>query len=443
MLSKRSSHVAPMPLYISKQLAVSGNRYCPHHNPNGAILMSICENKLCGDMILDRINETTHFDSNILNYTDPTGLPEFKIILSRFLERMIFKHCDVNPDNIVVSAGCTALIYQMSVCLFDPGDSVLIPTPWYAAFEMDFAAIGNVSVVRVQTEAPTFALTIEKMNKSYEEAVESGHPPKAFVLTNPSNPLGIVHTVDEILSVVSWCRQRHMHCIMDEVYALSILNDPSTNESIRIDTSGDTNFESLVESSLVSDGVFVSSSTALGNVLDEDVHILWGCSKDLAASGLRVGVLYTHNKALVKAMSSLIGFQVSNITQEIFARIFADDKFVHKYFRECRRRLAASRAVVVDTLSELEIEVVPGQCNLFIFANFRPLLGSDGTFAAERALFDQLVDDCGLCFTPGESCGCSAPGYFRICYAWEPYTTVCEAMRRLKVFHSSKKAAAV
>jgi 1-aminocyclopropane-1-carboxylate synthase len=433
MLSKRASHIPPLPHYIFKQLAISGNRYCQDTNPDGAILMSICENKLCGDIILDKINTITQFSSDIMNYTDPTGLPEFKAVLSRFLARNIFTNCDIQSQNVVVSAGCTALIYQMSICLFDPGDSVLIPTPWYAAFEMDFAAVGDVATVRVYTDPPVFALSIENMNKAYDEAVTSGHPPKAFLLTNPSNPLGTVCSAQEIMDVVSWCRERGLHCIMDEIYALSMPAD-STEQA----TSTSAQIPQAPTASVSQK--FVSAASVLGNDLRDDVHILWGFSKDMAASGLRVGALYTHNTALVRAMSALIGFQVSNITQEIGARLLDDDSFIDFYFSECRKRQAMSREMVVSTLLELGMIIVPGQCTLFLFANFQNLL-PEITFEAERVLFDQLVDDCKLCFTPGEACGCSTPGYFRICFAWESYSSVCEAMRRLKAFCTVKRTA--
>ena len=46
----------------------------------------------------------------------------------------------MHPDGIILGAGCNAVLENLCMCLAEPGDAVMIPTPYYAAFEFDLAA---------------------------------------------------------------------------------------------------------------------------------------------------------------------------------------------------------------------------------------------------------------------------------------------------------------
>ena len=70
----------------------------------------------------------------------------------------------------------------------------------------------------------------------------------------------------------------------------------------------------------------------LKNDLTEHVHVLWGISKDLGASGLRMGVLYSQNQALLKSAQGMNNFyQVSNQVQETVAGIKQGIVVIHQY----------------------------------------------------------------------------------------------------------------
>jgi len=64
-------------------------------NPNGVIMLAIAENKLCSSFILENIAQifesSKDLPRNILNYTDPTGIPTLKLILAEFLSKYICK----------------------------------------------------------------------------------------------------------------------------------------------------------------------------------------------------------------------------------------------------------------------------------------------------------------------------------------------------------------
>ena len=98
-----------------------------------------------------------------------------------------------------------------------------------------------------------------------------------LLLTNPNNPLGVIYSPSTISSCIGWARDQNrgntVHVLVDEIYALSEFGS----------------FGNKFEQQ------FVSAAKVLDNDLGDDVHILWGLSKDFGSSGFRCGFLYTQN----------------------------------------------------------------------------------------------------------------------------------------------------
>lgn len=246
--------------------------------------MCIAENKLSASLLMDKISSFHEIDEQSVCYADHSGLKEFKCSLAKFMSKRVFNGHNVDENHLIVASGCTALLYELSVLLFNPGDALLIPVPYYPMFVKDFKSIGQVHIEDVSSDiANDFTFSLADLDAAYIRAQSKGHPPKALLLTNPHNPLGSVLSGALVRAAVAWCRSKHMHCIVDEIYALSTFN-----------------------------GIFESIVPLLNGVLGNDVHVLWGLSKDLGASGLRVGVLYSHNQKLLSVMKSIAcAFQCS------------------------------------------------------------------------------------------------------------------------------------
>lgn len=302
--------------------------------------------------------------------------------------------------------------------LFEKDDGVLVPTPFYPAFDHDFFDLGDVHCVEVNPnregrlhpfDGESDFFDEDAWNLAYDTSMSNGCNIKAILLTNPSNPMGIIYSKDVILKTIAWARVKGLHIIVDEIYGLSVF--------------GEEKFTSVV--------------TYFNNDIADDIHILWSFSKDLAASGLRLGVLYTRNKKLLQAMSSANDtFMVSNLMQEMAVGLLSDKDWIDNYLKEMKLRLKTSYDTLQSSLEECGLTVIKAQAAIFAFVDFTSLL-KEQTFEEERRLWQELVD-VGLLFTPGEACHNKIPGYFRICYAWVPYSTLLEAIRRLKIFKQNR-----
>jgi hypothetical protein len=169
----------------------------------------------------------------------------------------------------------------------------------------------------------------------------------------------------------------------------------------------------------------------LDNKLGNDVHFLWGFSKDFGASGFRMAILYTQNARLLQALANLNIFSgVSNPMQLIAAEIMSDDEFIDAFLEDARSQLTWSYKLCISKLEEMVVPYVPAEAGLFVYVDFSALL-PEPTFEGE-AKFAALVQDVArVVMTPGQSQQDCKPGMFRLCYTWVTYDVLEIAMERL------------
>jgi len=122
----------------------------------------------------------------------------------------------------ICDRGCAGLLNGLFFSIAEAGDAVLIPSPYYAAFESDMKVIAQCVPHQVPMEHPGQGPTMHDLESSWGKAVEKGLKPKILLLTNPNNPLGTVYSKEIIASAVDWARGKGMHIIVDEIYGLSI-----------------------------------------------------------------------------------------------------------------------------------------------------------------------------------------------------------------------------
>lgn len=138
------------------------------------------------------------------------GSTEFRKKLARKQES--FMGIDIDPEkNIVVTCGSTEamMVSMMSVC--DPGDKVIVFSPFYENYGADAILVG-AEPIYVPLEPPNFKFNKETLKKAFEQK------PKALVLCNPSNPTGKVFTEEELSYIADLSKKYDTYIITDEVY---------------------------------------------------------------------------------------------------------------------------------------------------------------------------------------------------------------------------------
>lgn len=93
--------------------------------------------------------------------------------------------------------------------------------------------------------------------------------------------------------------------------------------------------------------------------------------------------------------------------------------------------------MVVSGLRKAGIPCLKSNAGLFCWIDMRLLLSSD-TFEAEEELWKKMVFQFGLNVSPGSSCHCTEPGWFRLCYANMPQETLRVALQRIRALVDSR-----
>ncbi|KAM3310964.1 hypothetical protein ACQJBY_031559 [Aegilops geniculata] len=403
-------------------------------NPSGIIQMGLAENQLSFDLVEEWLEKNpdalglrrgaASVFREIALFQDYHGLPAFKNALARFMSEQRDFRVAFDPSNIVLTAGATSANEALMFCLADQGDAFLIPTPYYPGFDRDLKWRTGAEIVPVHcTSANGFRVTRSALDDAYRRAQKRRLRIKGVLITNPSNPLGTAVPRADLEMIVDFVAAKGIHLVSDEIYSGTAFSEPG--------------FVSVLEV------LAARAPLAADYALDDRVHVVYSLSKDLGLPGFRVGAIYSSNPAVVSAATKMSSFGlVSSQTQYLLAALLGDKDFTRRYLAENKRRIKERHDQLVDGLKEIGIACLESNAGLFCWVNMSHLMHTR-SFEGEMTLWKKVVFDVGLNISPGSSCHCSEPGWFRVCFANMSAKTLDVAMQRLGEFvqTSSFKAA--
>lgn len=150
-------------------------------------------------------------DANFSYYTPVAGYPELRKAIAGKLKRE--NNLDYNFDQIVVSTGAKQALTNALLCLLNPGDEVIIPTPYWVSYsELVKLAEGN-SVFINTSLGSDFKITPEELEAAITPKT------KMFMFSSPNNPTGTVYTREELAALVKvFEKYPDIFIISDEIY---------------------------------------------------------------------------------------------------------------------------------------------------------------------------------------------------------------------------------
>ena len=257
-----------------------------------------------------------------------------------------------------------------------------------------------------------FKITKPALLEAYQSAQNRNLKVKGVLVTNPSNPLGTTISTQELNLLLQFIASKNLHLISDEIYSGTVFQTPA--------------FVSVME--------ILNQNYKHNDQIRKQVHIVYSLSKDLGLPGFRVGAVYSNDEVVVAAATKMSSFGlVSSQTQYLLSVMLSDETFRRKYIRENQMRLKKRQRMLVDGLEKAGIKCHKGNAGLFSWVDMRHLLGAN-TFEAEMELWSKIVFEVRLNVSPGQSCHCSEPGWFRVCFANMSEATLDLAMKRFKAF---------
>lgn len=228
--------------------------------------------------------------------------------------------------------GVSSLLDLVIFNICDPGEGVLVLTPNYAMFPHDVCVRTGARLINVnmtdwnhQFHAEFVHDVVEELERTCSESEAGGVRVKALLISNPNNPCGRCYPKATLLELARFCARKGLHFISDEIYAMSII--PSLEDSLDPFTS----VLQIAENSR------------------ENIHCLYGASKDFGAGGLRLGFMVTRNELFWKTCRRLALFTwVTTSSADFFAHFLTNhaDEYLTIYRDRLRKRYADISALL-------------------------------------------------------------------------------------------------
>ncbi|MGH7434762.1 MAG: pyridoxal phosphate-dependent aminotransferase [Polyangiaceae bacterium] len=320
-------------------------------------------------------------DAGCSKYTAVTGIAPLKQAICEATERM--RGWSPKPENVCVGVGAKHALFNLALALYEPGDEVVIPKPFWVSYPEQVRIVGATPVLVDTREDEGWKVS--------PKALEAALTPKtkAVILCTPSNPSGIAYTEAETAALVDVLRKHNCWLIVDEIYA-----------------------------ELVYDGLRFVSAAKLAPDLRDRIIVVDGVSKTFAMTGWRIGWAIAP-APLIKALDLVQGQSTTNASAVAQYAALAALKGPTDEFAQIRAKFQSRRDAMVEGLRS-----VPGiQCRkpegaFYCFADCRGLYGLEWNgkpIATDEDVAFFLLDKAHVAAVPGGAFG--APGYVRFSYA--------------------------
>jgi aspartate aminotransferase len=310
-------------------------------------------------------------DPQMHKYSAVGGLPELKeAIAAKTLRDSGFA---VNAGSVLVTNGGKHAVYNCLEALLNPGEEVLLPTPYWTTYPEPIALAGGVTVPLITTAEGGFRVTLDQL-----EAARTPNT-KALIFVSPSNPTGAVYPKAEIEAIGRWALEHDIWVLCDEIYEHLVYGD---NEH--------------------------HSMATLVPELRERCVILNGVAKTYAMTGWRVGWMIGPDD-LIKAASNLQSHSTSNVANVAQAAALAAVAGPLDAVTEMRIAFDRRRQTMHALLSGIDGVLCPEpQGAFYAYPDFSALLGREwGGVQVETTLelADVLLDQVKVAIVPGEAFG--------------------------------------
>ncbi|CAB4577690.1 MAG: aminotransferase class I/II-fold pyridoxal phosphate-dependent enzyme [Actinobacteria bacterium] len=328
-------------------------------------------------------------------YTPAAGLPELREAIVAKTKRD--SNYEVTVDQVLVTNGGKQSVYQAFAAIVDPGDEVLLPSPYWTTYPECVKLAGGVTVEVFADETQNYLVSVEQL--------EAARTPKTKVLLfcSPSNPTGSVYSTEQVKAIGQWAVKHGIWVITDEIYE-----------------------------HLLYDGATAPSLPVLVPELADTCIIVNGVAKTYAMTGWRVGWMIGP-KDVIKAATNLqshLTSNVANVSQRAaIAALNGNLDAVHKMGEAFDRR----RKLIVGLLNEIPGFDCPTPTGAFyVYPSVKGVLGTTirgKTPKTSAELATLILEEAEVAAVPGEAFGPS--GYLRFSYATSD-EDIIEGIGRIK-----------
>jgi aspartate aminotransferase len=320
-------------------------------------------------------------EEGFTKYTPVGGIDELKDAIIGKLNRD--NKLNYTRAQIVVSCGAKHTLYNLAQVLFEEGDEVIIPSPYWVSYP-DIVILTGAKPVILKTNASAgFKIGPGQL----EEAINSRT--KAVIINSPSNPTGVAYTQAELAELAEVVVQKDVLVISDDIYE-----------------------------KILYDGISFANMATVNADMKERTVVVNGVSKSHAMTGWRIG--YAAGPVeIIAAATKLQSQNTSNPTsiaqKAAVEALNGDQAIVEAMVKEFEKR----RNIMVDRLNAIPgITCMTPQGAFYVFPEIAGLLGrkyGGKVLATSSDVAAWLLDEANVAVIPGGEFG--QDDHIRLSYA--------------------------
>ena len=320
-------------------------------------------------------------DKGASHYTAVGGTPELRSAICAATERE--RGWRPSPNQIIVGCGAKHVLFNLAVTLFEPGDEVIIPAPYWVSYPEQVRLVGATPVIVPTAEKDGFRLQAEALAAALTPRT------KAIILCTPSNPTGAAYAAADLRPLLDVLRRHDCWIIVDEIYA-----------------------------ELTYDGFEHVSIPVLAEDLRERIVMVDGVSKTYAMTGWRIGWSISPPD-LARAIDMVQSQSTTNPAAVSQAAAVAALNGPREEVHAMRAAFARRRTRMVEGLRGLPgVTCRTPEGAFYAFADVRGLYGlehKEQAMTSDIEVAMWLLEHAHVATVAGTPFG--APGYLRFSYA--------------------------
>ena len=307
--------------------------------------------------ILDRLAEVSH--ENYHQYSITWGAQNFREALAAKQSRLMGRTIDPNGE-IVVTCGSTEAMMAAMMTVTDPGDKVVIFSPFYENYGAD-TILSGAQPIYVPLYPPAFHFNPDELEAAFKQ-----HP-KALILCNPSNPCGKVFTLEELTFIAELAKKYDTYVITDEVYE-HIVYEPNKH-------------------------IYFASLPGMW----ERTISCSSLSKTYSITGWRLGYIIAPPE-IIEVAKKVHDFLTVGAAAPLQEAAVTGLKFVEQYYKDLQEKYTSKRDLFLKGLDDIGIAHTVPEGAYYILLD----IGEFG-FASDLEFCEVLARDVGVGAVPGSS----------------------------------------
>lgn len=334
-------------------------------------------------------------EAGFTKYTPVGGTDELKDAIIAKLKtdnRLEYKR-----SQVVVSCGAKHTLYNLAQALFEEGDEVIIPAPYWVSYPDIVVLAGGTPIILNTLEKDGFKMKPEQLKASITGRT------RAVIFNGPSNPTGAAYSPDELKALAAVLADTDIFAISDDIY----------------------------EKILYADFPFANLAMAEPRLKDRTI-VVNGVSKAYAMTGWRIGYA-AGPEEIIGAISKIQSQNTSNPTsisqKASVAALAGDQQVVSMMVAEFKKR----KDYIVDALNDIPGIFCPmPEGAFYVFPNVSALYGRsyEGKKISNSTEFiEYLLDGANVATVPGVAFG--SDDHIRLSYATS-LKNIEEGVRRIK-----------